>query len=156
MPLDVTGYIVGPYSVMDLDVIAISDDRVEAWQNYIVKRFTEKSQRNRYFVENRMARWESTNSHPIEHFPDLISTYRTYGVTRPPKDVVNLLGKIKTSLPDAKCSIKYFYDDPILCIHTGDKTYHMAIWYKGVVRAIADGYQLSPLQHFLRQFVSIA
>jgi hypothetical protein len=145
MPFDTTT--VTPTTLAQMGLTAIDDNRVQQWRDLTIKRFINSSDARRFMVEFGIVGWRTT-TYSLRDFPSrFLST---------PKSVAQLAMAIGKVIPDAMCSVHYFYTDPILYIHLPDQQDQcIAIWDKGVVRAIADGVKLPLHQRLLRQFVTI-
>jgi hypothetical protein len=94
-----------------------------------------------------MAKWRETPNFALKSFPS------THWHT--PKSVKQLAAHVATVFPAAFCSVQYFDKDPILYIHLDGKRHCLAIWDKGVVRAVPDGWKLPLRQRIARHFVKL-
>lgn len=143
MPLDNAGFF--KPTVDDLDLIAISEERAEEWREYIRADFAANNGARSELVRHNLAKWR-TEDRPFE-----VQRY----IRGAPKDIARLAKKVHKAHPTATFSVQWFDVDPILYAHKSGQDYCLAIWHRGVVRAIADEVDLCLTQRFLRRYVNV-
>jgi hypothetical protein len=136
-----------PISLSDIGLIPIDPARAIKWRTHVVQCFAMSGRRQAGLVEMGLAHWE-TSSFRLNAFSNAYQT--AYAM---PKIVRQLVNKIAFAFPNAQCTVAYFDTDPILYVHIGQQRHCVAIWDRGVVRAIAQGVTLPLHQRVLRRFV---
>lgn len=149
MPLDSTGFRDLSKSLSQLGVVPISDERATQWQTYMTEKFAAKSKRNRHLVDADIACWRSIGSFELSMFS------QTPLGRKAPFNVRQLADKIAIVHPDVDASIAVFDRDPILYVHIDGRRYPIAIWDGGVIRAIAEGADLSIGQRVRRMVAKL-
>ena len=142
MPFD--GNLSNPLA--ELGLTPITEQRAAQWRAWVVERFRASSKENRRRVDSKLARWVTD-----ECTLDSFSCY----AFQVPEPVKQLARKIADHYPNARSSLQYFDKDPILYMQLDGQRYCLAIWDKGVVRAIAGGVDLPRWQRIKRCFVTV-
>lgn len=134
-------------TLADIGLVPIDPDRVVQWRTHVVRCFVASGRRQAGLVEMGLARWD-TSTFTLNEFSQSYQT--AYAM---PKVVRQLVNKVALAFPNARCTVAHFDTDPILYVHIGQQRDCIAIWDRGVVRAIAEGVNLPLHQRVLRGFV---